>query len=75
MAPVITTGLLDFTVRWRKYEVSSNVAVPWVMATPATSGSSRNIWLIRRASPSHSAAPMAVLPTLIRSSDLTSAMS
>ena len=35
--PVSTTGLSLFTTTVRKYDVSSIVSVPWVIATPATS--------------------------------------
>lgn len=37
IAAVKTTGLLLFTVRLRKYGVSSSVSVPWVITTPSTS--------------------------------------
>ena len=45
------------------------------MATPVASVSSRKIWLIRPAMASHSGGPTAVLPTLIRFSAWTRAMS
>ena len=35
--PVSTTGLSLFTTRCRKYDVSSSVSVPCVIATPSTS--------------------------------------
>jgi hypothetical protein len=35
IAPVIATGFRLLTVRFRKYAVSSSVAVPWQIATPA----------------------------------------
>ena len=37
MAPTTTTGLWLFTVRFRKYAVSSMVSVPCVTTTPSTS--------------------------------------
>jgi hypothetical protein len=49
---VITTGFFDLITRFRKYAVSSMVSVPWVMATPATSGCA-NSSLIRVASLIH----------------------
>ena len=36
--PTRTTGLSVFTVRWRKYAVSSSVLVPCVTTKPATAG-------------------------------------
>jgi hypothetical protein len=71
---VSTTGFSLFTTSVRKYEVSSIVSVPWVIATPATSGFAR-ISFTRLASLSHTASFMSWLPMLATCSPLTSAIS
>ena len=46
--PTTTTGIAIFTVRLRKYAVSSSVAVPWPMTMPARSGCCRRSVVAQR---------------------------
>src|SRR6185369_2071869 len=72
--PVNTTGLSLCTTRFRKYDVSSMVSVPCVIATPATSGRASSS-LTRLPSFSHTASFMSWLPMLAICSPVTSARS
>src|SRR5258706_4326843 len=67
-AAVRTTGLELFTVRLRKYAVSSTVFEPWVTTIPLTSGSLARISLMRFASVSQFSTVMLLLPTRMTSS-------
>jgi hypothetical protein len=72
--PVSTTGLSLLTTRFKKYDVSSIVSVPCVMATPATSGFASTSFTLF-ASFSHTSSFMSWLPMLATCSPVTSARS
>jgi hypothetical protein len=72
-APTTTTGASTFSVRFRKYAVSSRVAVPCVMTTPSSGASRATASCTVVASASQSAGPMAVLPTARKRTETISA--
>ena len=65
MAPTTTTGMGVFTVRFRKYAVSSSVAVPCVTTIPASVGSAAAVRWIRSSSSSQMGGLSCVLATFL----------
>ena len=61
--PTTTTVASTFSERFKKYAVSSSVAVPCVMTMPSRGASRATASCTAASSASQSAGPMAVLPT------------